>query len=143
MAYQITFDPALRRATSRLRGVVTGAEFGEAMRALYLADDWAPAWNALWDFTAVTELVVDPADVEAILAVTQACEHRLGSGRTAFVLRDDMHRVVAALLLHRTRGIPRERRLCSSLIEAQAWLDAPPEAAGGPDGDDRAAGVEA
>ncbi|HLA64197.1 MAG TPA: hypothetical protein VK610_07200, partial [Rhodothermales bacterium] len=71
------------------------------------------------------------------------CEYRFGPGRTAFVVRDDMHRVVAALLLHRTRDIPRERRLFASLLDARAWLDAPPEAAGAADEDGQPAETEA
>jgi hypothetical protein len=123
MAFRCTFDPVTRRGTATLSLEVTGAEFVAAMDALYLSADWQPGYDALWDLTPVDALVLDQEDVAAMVARTHELAPRMGRGRAAFVVPNELHQGAAALAIHLTRGGDRTRRLFVTLRDAVTWLD--------------------
>jgi hypothetical protein len=123
MAYRFTVDPDARRALVTLSGDVTGAEFIAAMDALYLSPAWVPGYDALWDLTPVRALVLDLEDVAAIAGRTRELAPRMGGGRAAFVVPNELHQGAAALTIHLTRGGDRTRRLFGTLRDGADWLD--------------------
>jgi hypothetical protein len=133
MAYRIEFGDATGRATGTLSGSVSGEEYAEAVCALYGDAAWTPGADVLWDLSAIRELLVDQRGVDAIVDAVRACQPKMGGGRVAVVIPNEMHRTIASLLMYKTRWLERERRLFEARAAAEAWLDgghAPGEAAG-------------
>ena len=135
MAFTLHIDRATRRALGVLSGSVTGHEFAEAMDALYHDPAWSPGFEVLWDFTAVRELLVDRQGVETIVAAARACRPRMGVGRTAIAIPNEMHQTIASLVVYKTRGEGRDRRIFDTRATADAWLNEAraAEGAGGAD----------
>lgn len=122
MPATVTLHPDRRLGVVALDGLVSGADFVVAMGGLYEHAAWAPGFAALWDFTAVRELHVDPDDVATIVERTRALGRRMGAGRAAFVVPRALDRMIATLFVHRVRGDARERRLFTTRAEADRWL---------------------
>lgn len=123
MPFDCRMEPGQRRGILTLRGRVDAAEFIEAMRALYGHPGWQPDFDALWDAGDITQLVIEPADLESISEGYRNVETRMGLGRAAFVASRDVVHVITQLLLHRFRNPNRERRAFVHRDDAVAWLN--------------------
>ena len=122
MPVSCRIDPASRTAEVNLSGIVTRDDFVQAMETCYRHPKWQAGFTALWDAREIRQLILSPADVEAIVASMAALEPFMGEGRTAFVVPRDIDSLVARLLIRRGEGSKRERRTFTDLASAQAWL---------------------
>jgi hypothetical protein len=123
MPFDCRIEPGQRRGILTLHGRVDAAEFVVAMRTFYGHPEWQPDFDALWDGGGITQLLIEPTDLEPISKGYRNVEDRLGSGRAAFVASRDVVHVITQLLLHRFRNPNRERRTFVHLDDAVAWLE--------------------
>ncbi len=122
MPYSCHVDPAARNALVTLSGTVDRADFIGAMETCYRHPGWQPGFTALWNAQGIRQLLLDPTDVEAVVAAMAALEPLMGEGRAAFVVPRDVDYLIARLLIIRGGSTLRERRTFNSLAEAKAWL---------------------
>lgn len=125
MAYSVRIDAPARRGLVALSGTVRGDDLVGAITGLYGHEDWEPAFDTLWDATGITELILDPVDLQRVMEAAGPYVQRLGTGRSALVVARDVDVAIAKLILHRQKGdaSQRDRRLFERLEEAIAWLD--------------------
>lgn len=105
-----------------LSGSVADSDLMEAMKALYESEGWSRELNILWDGTAIAELVIGRKGLEQIVEVTGDFQNRIGSGKSAFVVRRQLDESMAKIILHMTKTTTRERRLFRSREDALEWL---------------------
>ena len=123
MPFRVEIDPERRRALVEIDGTVTAAVVMEAMEELFGNPQWQPGYDGLWDCSGIQQLVMDPADLGALVALATSLAPRIGTGRGAFVLTRDLDSMMAALVVYRSRPSDRDRRVFRTREEAVAWLD--------------------
>lgn len=122
VAYSIQIDPPARLGIVTFSGIVDGRDLMDSIAALYEHADWEPDFDMLWDASAISQLIIDPADVQRIAAQSNEYAHRIGPGRTAMVLTREIDLAINRLMLHRQGPRPRERRVFDRIAPAMAWL---------------------
>ena len=123
MPFTARIEASHRLGVATLLGAIDGVDFRNAMRALYEHPAWEPDFNALWDGRGLSVLLLQPEDVEHVLALTVELEARMGTGRAAFVMPQELHRMIAGLIIRRRRPNGRERKVFESMEPALAWLE--------------------
>ena len=122
MPYDCQIDTTRMLGLTRLSGVVRGHDFIRAMEELYHHPDWRPGLPALWDARTIEQLLIDPSDVQHIVATLQTLEPLIGGGRAAFVVPRDIDYMMARLLIYKGTNPVRERRTFSHVEPALEWL---------------------
>lgn len=132
VAYNIQIDPSARLGIVTFSGIVDGRDLMDSIAALYGHADWEPDFDMLWDASALSQLIIDPDDIQRISAQSKEHAHQVGPGRTAIVVTRDIDFAINRLMLYRQGPRPRERRVFERVAEAMVWLrgeDAAGEAA--------------
>jgi hypothetical protein len=126
MPFDYRIHPDHRLAIVRLRGTLTGAELAEAVSAVLLDPAWVPEFGSVWDSRGLTELVLDPADIARLGAVTERLRDRMGPSRTAALIRGEVDEMTAQLFQRTNTHHPdAETRLFLQPGPAADWLGIP------------------
>lgn len=123
MPYEVFILPERRLGVVRLFGAVTGDTIVQAIRELCASEEWTPGYNTLWDWRAMRELMVSPAEATDILEQVRRVERRIGSGRTAIVVRDETDYALAQMLILKADTERRERKVFYSIDEVRGWIE--------------------
>ena len=125
MAHTLLVAPERRLAVIWLDGSVATDDIVAGLSALVARPAWEPAFDLVWDGRGIEMLLVDEAGLDAISTLTDAIRERLGTGRSAVVVRRDIDRAIAKLIRFRGRERKREFRVFDALDEALAWIGQP------------------
>ncbi len=125
MAYTVTLDPPTGRALVRFTGTVDGEALVTSLVALYGHPLWRRGYDAVWDLTDVSELLLDVDDLKELVALDTDFDDLAGPGRDALVAKREIDLLMGALHVALSRDSPRSVRLFHTADEAAAWLDTP------------------
>lgn len=123
MAFSITVDPTAGRAVVCFSGTVDGESLVTTLLELYGHSLWRRGYDALWDFTGITQLLLDVDDLKSLVALDHELDDVAGPGRDALAARREIDQFMGALHVALSRNSPRTVRLFHSPAEAAAWLD--------------------
>lgn len=118
MSYRYVIDPDRRLALVTVSGSVDGTVFAEATRALYMDPAWGPGFDAIWDLTAVRQIVVEWEELQGLAAMDRQHAELAGDGRDIAVVARDLDEVVVEAYAHLSQGGPRRSLVCHSMQEA-------------------------
>lgn len=123
MAFAHRIAPSHRLAAIRFYGTVTGTDILEGIRSLYSDPAWEPGFQMIWDARDVAQLILDPADADAVVEVSKTHQDLSRQSRTA-VLSGGFFVYTSAMMFHvrANRGTEREMEIFETLPEALAWL---------------------
>lgn len=122
MAYSCAIETKRGLGVITLTGSVDDNDLVEAMRDLYSSGGWRRGFNILWDGTGIAELVIDRPGLDQIVEETGEFQNRIGSGKSAFVVRRQLDESMTKIILRMTRTSERERRLFRNTKDALDWL---------------------
>lgn len=125
MAYTVTIDQSAGRGTVRFTESVNGEALVASLLDLYGHALWRRGYDALWDWTSITELLLDVDDLKGLVALDHDLDDIAGPGRDALVARREIDRLMGALHVALSRDSPRSVRLFHTTAAAAAWLDTP------------------
>lgn len=122
MPYTVRVDADERIGFVSLSGTVTGDDIISALEELY--PDPAPEqpFDAVLDGRQIVKLFVGPEDTRTFLDYARARGEHVPTGRTAIIVRRSLDEMVARLFVELARFTRRERRIVSTVEEAEAWL---------------------
>ena len=130
MPFTVHVHPALRLATLRFSEKLDGDRLLRALEACYAQPLWQPGFNTLWDYRRVTEVVLEPGDMQRVVDFGFAHQARGGTGLDVNLV--DCERGLHALtsrsfVAYRNyrKGALRSARSCCHEHEAEAALGLP------------------
>jgi len=122
MAYTYRIDPAERLAHLTFTETVTGPELGEPLFSVYQDAGWQAGYDTIWDFRAITQLLLDEGDLEELVSMDLDLDEIAGNGSDAIVMVREQDHFIGKLFLHLAKSTPRPNYLCCTLEEARTWL---------------------
>ncbi len=128
----IEVDTAAGLVTGTFRGQVDGEEIVRFMADCIAHKQWDPAHDILCDGSNVTAVAVAPADLTEIVRFLSENAKRFGYGRSAVVIRSDLHHGLMNLIARKQAQVsPRPMRVFERMEDARAWLALRPVSATG------------
>ena len=122
MAHTHRIDAAQRLARLTFTDTVTGPDLVDALFALYEDRAWEAGYDAIWDFRAITELLLEEGDLKSLVALDHELDDVAGHGRDVVVVTRERVVFVGKLFVRLSRDTPRPNHLVSTMDEALAWL---------------------
>jgi len=123
MPFAIEIFPARMLGAVAFTGMITPVDIAAALEKLCGHDDWEPGHNELWALYGIDGIIATPANTDTFLEESERQVSRLGSGRSAVVVRSEIVLPYVYVLQIHTRESGREQRIFRQLDDALAWLD--------------------
>lgn len=129
MPYAFSIFPDRNLVLVEASGRVQGADVLDASEHMFSHPDWHPTINQLCDFRQVTGVAVTLDDMEALMALERRFDERIGPGKQALVVSNELHEMLCRLYvaMARLRQRPQTIRVFRKLDKATAWLEEPPK----------------
>ena len=122
MAHQYRIDGEQRLALVTVSGSISGTQLARLTRTLYEEPAWEAGYDAIWDFTGITELLLEKNDITDLIDVDQEYAHISAGGRDVFIVSRDLDYAMGRIHSAFARKGPRESHVCRSMDEAFALL---------------------
>jgi hypothetical protein len=122
VAFRYRFDPDRSAVLLTFTGSVSGDELARATRAIYADDGWRFGLDAIWDFTRITELVLEWEDLQRLVDLDREHADVAGPGHDVLVVARSLDEVIGEAYTYLSRSGPRQSSLCHSIAEAWAVL---------------------
>lgn len=131
MAYSHQIFPEQNLTLICASGSVSGRDILASMDEMFGDPDWRLGMTQLNDYRDITEFVITPEDLRAILAretqMARRQERPVRAGRLAIVVRSDLYEEVCRLYAALEKKRSFDVEVFRSLEQAAAWLDLSPE----------------
>ena len=121
--YRISDDDRLAHLT--FTGTVNGPDLVHALTDLYADPAWQAGYNTIWDFRAISQLLLEEGDFKLLVGLDFEFMHLAGNGCDAIVVARDLDRFMGKLFLYLARNAPRRTALFDRMEDARQWLGLP------------------
>src|SRR5438876_7216666 len=122
MAFEYKINPERKVALLTFSGSITGAELAEATKALYHDEAWQYGFNAIWDFSQITELLLEFSDFQGLAALDREYVEIAGPGLDVFIVVRQWDHAMRQTHMVLAKQAPRQSHVRHSLSEAWALL---------------------
>lgn len=124
MSFVIAIDREHQLTRVRFEGTTTGRDIIAATDALVAHPDYDASFDQMWTLATVSQLVVDPEEMEALVMSDRAHVESgtMGRVRVGIVVVGELRRLFIHLYEYQMRSSGQEIRLFSTEAEAMAWL---------------------
>lgn len=122
MAFTCTVDEQQQLGIARVSGAVDVDELLQVVRTLLDDPAWNKGYDILWEGLRITELVTSLSEMKEVAEASKDSIKGVGAGKTAIVVADDNAEHILYLFAAVARDPERERKVFSSLSDAQDWL---------------------
>jgi hypothetical protein len=113
----VAFDAARRVVIVTALGRVTGHQIADTLQAVYNDPNWQSGYDVIWDGSGITELVMEPPDIPALVALQRDLAPRAGQGRDVIIAHRAIDDMMAQIYIMAARSV-RPAQLARSLSEA-------------------------
>lgn len=124
MPFTIAIDREHGLARVRFEGTTTGRDIIAATDALVAHPDYDASFDQLWVLTDVSQLIVEPDEMKALVANDQALVESgaMGRVRVGIVVIGELRQLFIHLYEYQMRASGQEIRLFDTEGAAMAWL---------------------
>lgn len=127
MASQYWVDATNRIGVVQLKGSVELKEIIDGGQGLLDDPQWVPGFCEFWDLSDVTQLVLAPSDLKAIVDLEMASLAQTGMGAVAILITRPLDYTIAYLYQLSVRRTGRSVQIFRKGSDACAWLGVPPD----------------
>jgi hypothetical protein len=120
--FPYTIDGVRPLVIVQMSGTVHGAQIAATYRAIYGDPGFGPGFDVLWDATAITELLFEPADLGSFVRLHEDFGDLASSGRDIIVVKRPLDNAMADMYLVMMKKQHRAVHVCRSRSEAEVIL---------------------
>lgn len=123
MSYAYTIDPHARTAVLAFEYAITAAEVVKACGRLYDDARWEPGFHIIVDLRRVTEMRLEPEELQAIVEQDRALSDRVGGGMDVVLVSRTTPEALARYYADQAAEGPRRVYVARDREEAQRLIE--------------------
>jgi hypothetical protein len=123
-AYPYRIDTSKRLVTATMFGSVPGTRIAATIAAIYGDPACGQAFDILWDFSTITELIFERDDLPSFVRLSRQFSHLSQSGRDIILVTRKLDKEMAEMYAVMMRAQRRAVHICASMYEVMQILSA-------------------